>query len=65
MGGIGGREAIKAGYKRIIGAYCNQEYFHYGNNFRFKVDLFKKAVLDNLKSSIENIDFSAKTVWKG
>ena len=65
MGGVSGKEAIKAGYNRIIGAYSNEDNFRYGNNLwvqnGFEVnDAFRKAVVDNLRSGVENINFSAK-----
>jgi len=65
MGGITSKLGIKAGYKKIVGTYDNKDNFLYGNNFwvqdGIKInEAFRKTVVENLNSGIENIDFNAE-----
>merc|ERR1712008_269448 len=65
MGGINSKLGIKAGYKKIVGTYDKMDNFLYGNNFWVQNGIeineaFRKTVVDNLNSGIENIDFNAE-----
>jgi len=65
MGGLNSKLGIKAGYKKIVDTYQNKDSFLYGNNFWVQNGIeineaFRKTVVDNLNSGIENIDFGAE-----